>query len=86
MARALGNCSFCPGTSAKRFAYRISGVAEEKEPQISERESAYLRGLVYTYRRQIPRDVVTLARAVPPASEPLSAAIPETLDLFAEVR
>lgn len=61
MARALGDCSFLPGSSAKRFAWRISGVAGEDDPQISEREAGYLRGLVYTFRRQIPHDVVTLA-------------------------
>jgi hypothetical protein len=65
MARALGNSSFCPGSSAKRFARSIDARSGEAEPTISEREAGYLRGLVYTYRRQIARDVVTLAGDVP---------------------
>lgn len=65
MARHLGRCRFAPATSAKRFAFAIAARAEHDDPEISDREAAYLRSLVYTFRRQIPSDVVTLAGDVP---------------------
>lgn len=65
MAIALGRCRFVPATFAKRFAADISARAEANDPQISEREAGYLRSSVYTFRRQIPRDVVSLAGDVP---------------------
>ena len=61
MARCLSRCHFVPGTPAKRFARDIGCEAENEEPEITERQAAYLRTLIYTYRRQIPRDVVSLA-------------------------
>lgn len=61
MATALGDCRFVPGSNAKRFAHGIADRAATDNPTISEREAAYLRSCVYTFRRQIPRDVVSLA-------------------------
>lgn len=69
MAKHLGRCSFLPATPAKRFAGEIAGRAQLDEPEISESEAGYLRGLVYTFRRQIPADVVTLAGDVPKQRE-----------------
>lgn len=61
MAKHLSGCSFLPGSAAKRFARDIGDEAAADEPTITERQSAYLRSCVYTFRRQIPRDVVSLA-------------------------
>lgn len=61
MALHLSRCRFLPGSAAKRFARDIGFEAEHDDPTITERQAAYLRSTVYTYRRQIPRDVVSLA-------------------------
>lgn len=65
MAIALGTCSLLPATAAKRIALTLAARAQAEEPEISDKEAAMLRSLVYTYRRQIPLDIVTLAGDVP---------------------
>lgn len=65
MALALNRCTFCPGIGTKRFARDMAHLAEhDAERAISEKQDAYLRSAVVRFRRQIPADVVDLARKV----------------------
>ena len=64
MAIALGNCRFAPATSAKRFARHVSAAARA-DGVLTDPQAALLRKLVVSYRRQIPAEVVALARKAP---------------------
>lgn len=58
-AKALGNCSFPPGTADKRFARNMAFLAEHSpEREITERKDLNLRRLAYRYRRQMPAALV----------------------------
>lgn len=52
LARALARCRFPVGSTPKRFARQL-GHELTHEALITERQAAYLRRLVSTYRRQI---------------------------------
>ena len=60
MALALGACRFSPGTFAKRFAGQTAANAVHDQ-LITDKGAAFLRKLVWSYRRQIPAAVVALA-------------------------
>lgn len=74
MASKLGGCSFSPGTSVKRFARELGAVAHGDEPTITLKQAAFLRKMVHSYRRQIPKAVVAIAAQ--PYDEPLAAGPP----------
>jgi hypothetical protein len=65
MAIALGRCTFVPGTGTKRFAqdmqYRALNISDRP---ITARQAEYLRTAVIRFRKQIPADVVELARSL----------------------
>jgi len=58
LSRALGSCSFPPGTAQKRFARNMDGYTG----LITERQRWYLYRMVVRYRRQIAPHLV--ARAI----------------------
>jgi hypothetical protein len=58
LSRALGSCSFPPGTAQKRFARDMDGYTG----LITERQRWYLYRMVVRYRRQIAPHLV--ARAI----------------------
>jgi hypothetical protein len=58
LSRALGSCSFPPGTAQKRFACDMDGYTG----LITERQRWYLYRMVVRYRRQIAPHLV--ARAI----------------------
>lgn len=51
--RALGSCTFLPGTPHKRFARDMAFASVIDKPMISEGQVRQLWRLVYRYRRQI---------------------------------
>lgn len=62
MARALGRVRFTPASWQKRYGRQMAAWADNApERTLSERQHAWLRWLVYRYRRQIPASVVALA-------------------------
>lgn len=52
-ARALGKCTYLPGSFEKRFARDMASHASSESPQITERQRAWLWKQVYRYRKQI---------------------------------
>lgn len=60
LAKALADCTFPPATSQKRFARSIAAQAEMAEPQITDKQRAYLHMMVHRYRRQIPTNILLL--------------------------
>lgn len=62
MARALGVCRFSPGSVDKRIARDLHRQAREQPPEITAKQARLLLKKVERYRRQIPDDVVELAR------------------------
>lgn len=64
IARALARVTFAPGIGAKRFARDMAALAEHKpEHELTPRQRKYLLEVAVKFRRQIPRDLVALARA-----------------------
>lgn len=61
MRVALGQCTFLPGCSHKRFARDIQYVPAEK---LTERQRRHLVRLAWRYRRQMPWDLVPSKDAV----------------------
>jgi len=62
IAKALGNCSFCPGTAQKRFARNMASLAEsEPGRELTPKQAAYLYDMAHRYRRQLPRSLVEFA-------------------------
>jgi hypothetical protein len=69
LATHLARCIFPPGTATKRFAKDIAFRAGLFEPKpLTEKQAEYLRTAVIRFRRQIPCDVVALARSLEPVS------------------
>lgn len=69
MATHLARCTFVPGTSTKRFAQDMAYRAAQTESKpITGGQAEYLRTAVIRFRRQIPGDVVALARSLEPVS------------------
>ena len=55
VAKALGACTFLPGSWNKRFAKDIKWLAEHTpEKELTPRQSANLVRLAWRYRRQMP--------------------------------
>lgn len=68
LAIAPPHVTYVPGIGTKRFAREIAQEAERADAEITEGQASYLREVVVRFRRQIPREVVTLAldgRVVP---------------------
>lgn len=64
MARALARVTFPPGSGTKRFARDMAEVANLRPATtMTTRQATYLAESVVRYRRQIPANVVALARA-----------------------
>lgn len=63
LAKALGNCSYLPGTSQKRFARDILFLAEHSpDRELSDRQRHYMQLMAWRYRRQMPRHLVPAAK------------------------
>ena len=60
IAEALAGCSFAPGTTPKRFVRQMA-VRDRQKP-LTERQRAYLWAIAWSWHRQLPRDLVELAR------------------------
>jgi len=57
---ALSRCSFAPGTTQKRFVRQMSG--RDRRRPLTDRQRAYLWAVAWSWRRQLPPDLVDLAR------------------------
>ena len=57
---ALARCSFVPGTTHKRLVRQLAG-RECKRP-LTDSQRAYLWAIAWSWRRQLPADLVALAR------------------------
>ena len=67
MAAHLARCIFVPGTGTKRFAQEMAYRASRPEPKpLTGRQAEYLRTAVIRFRKQIPAEVVELARSLEP--------------------
>lgn len=67
MATALARVTFPPGVGTKRFARDMADLATQKPDQVlTLRQAQYLAEAVIRYRRQIPAEVVALAREALP--------------------
>jgi hypothetical protein len=59
LAKALGSCSYPPGTSQKRFARDILFLAEnDPDKELSDRQRHYMQLMAWRYRRQMPSRLV----------------------------
>lgn len=63
MAAALGECSFPVASWDKRYGRGVAAQARGIVPWITAAQARHLRRMVQRYRRQVPADVVRLARA-----------------------
>lgn len=64
MARALARVTFPPGLPGKRFALDMAAQANLRPlATLTAKQADFLAELVVRYRRQIPADVVELAKA-----------------------
>lgn len=64
MATALARVSMPAGVGTKRFARDMADLATQKPEQpLSPRQAQYLAEACVRYRRQLPDEVVALARA-----------------------
>ncbi len=64
IARALhpSRVSYVPGTTTKRFARDIADTANKRDAAITTAQRQYLLTLCVRMRRQVPPEVVELAR------------------------
>ena len=62
IVEALAGCSFVPGSSPKRFVRQLAG--RDRAKPLSDRQRAYLWAIAWSCRRQLPRDLVELARTM----------------------
>lgn len=60
IVEALAGCSFVPGSSPKRFVRQLSG--RDRSAPLTARQRAYLWATAWSWRRQLPRELVALAR------------------------
>ncbi len=59
LVKALGACSYPPGTSQKRFARDILFLAEHSpDRELSDRQRHYMQLMAWRYRRQMPSRLV----------------------------
>ena len=59
IAAALAACRFVPGSSPKRFVRQMA--ARDATKPLSERQAAYLWAIAWSWRRQLPQNLVALA-------------------------
>jgi hypothetical protein len=57
---ALAGCSFVPGSSPKRFVRQL--FDRDRAKPLTDRQRAYLWAIAWYWRRQLPGDLVGLAR------------------------
>ena len=57
---ALVGCSFLPGSGQKRFVRQMH--SRERSRALSDRQRDYLWAIAWSWRRQLPADLVALAR------------------------
>lgn len=63
IARAIAQVVYCPGIGTKRFAREMAERAQHAPlVPLTPKQRAYLVSVAVRYRRQIPRDIVELAR------------------------
>ncbi len=60
IVEALYGCSFCPGSSQKRFVRQMFG--RDRSKPLTDRQRAYLWAIAWSWRRQLPRELVKMAR------------------------
>jgi len=60
IAEALARCSFLPGSGPKRFVRQMAD--RDRNRPLSDRQRAYLWAIAWSWRRQLPADLVALAR------------------------
>jgi len=67
LAVALAGVTFVPGIPTKRFARNLAGWATDRhlaEKDLTRKQRKYLCESVVRFRRQIPADVVAIARTL----------------------
>jgi hypothetical protein len=65
LAKALGRCSFLPGTSQKRFCRNMSAMAENApNHDVTLRQRHYMEIMAWRMRRQMPAHLVPYAKPV----------------------
>lgn len=63
IARAIGNVTFCPGIGTKRFARDMAWMAEHNPLNpLTPKQAKYLCEVAIKFRRQVPADIVEVAR------------------------
>ena len=60
IVEALAGCRFLPGSSQKRFVRQMAG--RDRVKPLTDRQRAYLWAIAWSWRRQLPRNLVVLAR------------------------
>jgi len=60
IVEALTRCSFCPGSSPKRFVRQMA--ARDRTRALTDRQRTYLWAIAWSWRRQLPNEFVDLAR------------------------
>lgn len=59
LARALGNCTYVPGSSHKRFARNMAFLVEaDPARELTDQQRSYMEIMAWRYRRQMPRSLV----------------------------
>lgn len=73
-----GRVSYLAGSAEKRFAWSMFGAANS-DKQITEKQAAWLRRLVWRFRRQLPTAICALVpeKPVGDLSEASFASVPE---------
>ena len=61
IVEALYGCSFCPGSSQKRFVRQMFG--RDRGKALTDRQRAYLWAIAWSWRRQLPRALAEMARS-----------------------
>ncbi len=85
LAKALGACSFLPGSSQKRFARDLAFVAEHSpDRELTDRQRHYLQLMAWRYRRQIPKRLVPESKPedLPPKDRKAKKAMVQVPTLF----
>lgn len=73
LARAINQVTYCPGIGTKRFARDMAELAQRKpDHELTPRQVKYMAEVAIKFRRQIPADVVALARRELAALEALA--------------
>lgn len=63
LARAIDQVTYCPGIGTKRFARDMAELARNKPDQeLTTKQVKYMAEVAIKFRRQIPADIVALAR------------------------